>query len=173
MHSFASESDILPHTWRSALYCIALCSCLALHCIACKDIYFPCRLHRIVLHCIALHCIAFHVKPYTPHHRLHRVELHAIVFYRIALDVKIISSTPGTLPAKQITVSSSQLEFLQRAVAFASVFVHIFVYHILEVYIGRTLVSSRKSVHERPRNSDGWQVKWSVFWAIWLKSQDP
>ena len=39
--------------------------------------------------------------------------------------------------------------------------------------VGRTLGSSRKSVHERPRNSDGLQVKWSVFWAIWLKSQDP
>ena len=39
--------------------------------------------------------------------------------------------------------------------------------------IRRSLGSSRKSVHERPRNSDGWQVKWSVFWAIWLKSQDP
>ena len=41
------------------------------------------------------------------------------------------------------------------------------------VCVGHPLGSSRKSVHERPRNSDGWQVKWSVFWAIWLKSQDP
>ena len=36
-----------------------------------------------------------------------------------------------------------------------------------------SLGSPRKSVHERPRNSDGWQVKWSVFRAIWLKRQDP
>ena len=41
------------------------------------------------------------------------------------------------------------------------------------IWIWRTLGSSRKSVHERHRNSDGWQVKWSVFWAIWLKRQDP
>ena len=33
--------------------------------------------------------------------------------------------------------------------------------------------TARKSVHERPRNSDGWQVEWSVFRAIWLKRQDP
>ena len=39
--------------------------------------------------------------------------------------------------------------------------------------IWHSLGSSRKSVHERPQNSDGWQVIWSVFWAIWLKSQDP
>ena len=39
--------------------------------------------------------------------------------------------------------------------------------------LGHSLGSSRKSVHERHRNSDGLQVKWSVFWAIWLKSQDP
>ena len=40
-------------------------------------------------------------------------------------------------------------------------------------YIRHSLGSSRKSVHERHRYSDGLQVKWSVFWAIWLKSQDP
>ena len=40
-------------------------------------------------------------------------------------------------------------------------------------HLGHSLGSSRKSVHERHRNSDGWQVKWSVFRAIWLKRQDP
>ena len=40
-------------------------------------------------------------------------------------------------------------------------------------YIRHSLRSSRKSVHERPRNSDGWQVEWSVLRAIWLKRQDP
>ena len=40
-------------------------------------------------------------------------------------------------------------------------------------HLGHSLGSSRKSVHERPRNSDGWQVEWSVFRAIWLKRQDP
>ena len=44
---------------------------------------------------------------------------------------------------------------------------------LTEELIRHSLRSSRKSVHERPRNSDGLQVKWSVFWAIWLKSQDP
>ena len=45
--------------------------------------------------------------------------------------------------------------------------------HCPKMYIRHSLGSSRKSVHERPRNSDGLQVKWSVFRAIWLKSQDP
>ena len=39
--------------------------------------------------------------------------------------------------------------------------------------LGHSLGSSIKSVHERHRNSDGLQVKWSVFRAIWLKRQDP
>ena len=39
--------------------------------------------------------------------------------------------------------------------------------------IRHSLGSSIKSVHERHRNSDGLQVKWSVFRAIWLKRQDP
>ena len=39
--------------------------------------------------------------------------------------------------------------------------------------IRHSLGSSRKSVHERHRNSDGLQVKWSVLRAIWLKRQDP
>ena len=39
--------------------------------------------------------------------------------------------------------------------------------------VWHSLGSSRKSVHERPRNSDGLQVKWSVLRAIWLKRQDP
>ena len=39
--------------------------------------------------------------------------------------------------------------------------------------IRHTPGSSRKSVHERPRNSDGWQVRWAVWQAIWLKRQDP
>ena len=38
--------------------------------------------------------------------------------------------------------------------------------------IRHSLRSSRKSVHERHQNSDGWQVKWSVFRDIWLKRQD-
>ena len=42
-----------------------------------------------------------------------------------------------------------------------------------KVLLGHSLGSSRKSVHERPRNSDGWQGKWSVFRSIWLKRQDP
>ena len=43
----------------------------------------------------------------------------------------------------------------------------------LEDNLGHSLGSSIKSVHERHRNSDGLQVKWSVFRAIWLKRQDP
>ena len=30
---------------------------------------------------------------------------------------------------------------------------------VLDILLGHSLGSSRKSVHERPRNSDGWQVK--------------
>ena len=44
---------------------------------------------------------------------------------------------------------------------------------LLNGCLGHSLGSSRKSVHERHRNSDGLQVKWSVFRAIWLKRQDP
>ena len=40
-------------------------------------------------------------------------------------------------------------------------------------WLWHSLGSSIKSVHERHRNSDGLQVKWSVFRAIWLKRQDP
>ena len=55
---------------------------------------------------------------------------YRIALYCIALHVKIISSPPGTLRAKQITVSSSQLEFLQRAVAFVS-----YLYWYLCIYL--------------------------------------
>ena len=46
-------------------------------------------------------------------------------------------------------------------------------FQIQYLLLRHSLGSSRKSVHERPRNSDGLQVKWSVLRAIWLKRQDP
>ena len=56
---------------------------------------------------------------------------------------------------------------------FVSCFKYLLMVELSDVHIWHSLGSSGKSVHERHQNSDGWLVQWSVFWAIWLKSQDP